>query len=297
MKNKYNIVDFDKAKKKDFISIIIPVYKDYEGLKDTLKSLKKQNFNRSKFEIIVVNDGGDENIRKICKGYKVKCIDIIPRKGSYNARNEGLKVSGGEYVAFIDADIKAPKDWVQSGFNLLQKYDYVGGRVEIDKTKLKMLAHYYEYLTAFDNKEKLRKNHYIPTANLFVKRKVIEKIGAFDKRLYSNGDLEFGNRVYISNEFTMYYDSDLYVVHPPRGKQKLIQKTIRTYKGSKNLSNLYQERFKNLKPPIRVYLKIILFPLYKVITSKRKISLNIRLKLIFWSIYFGFYRLIGIIKN
>lgn len=297
MKNKFNKIEFKYKSQKKFISVIIPVYKDSEGTKDTLESLEEQNLNKSEFEIIIVNDGGDKETEKICKEHEVKIITIIPNKGSYNARNEGLKESRGEYIAFVDADIKVSENWLKLGRELLKKYDYVGGKVEIDKTKLKTLAHYFEYISAFENEKKIKKYNYIPTANLFVKRNIIKELGGFDKRLQSGGDVEFGSRVFSSRKFKMHYNDDLIVVHPPRGQERLLKKYIRVNKGANDLFTLYPNRFAQLKKSKIKFIKTFLFPLFKVITSKRKVPLFVRIQLVFWSVWFGFLRVIAIFKN
>jgi len=291
-------MDKDITKKyiNEFISIIIPVYKDPEGIKDTLDSLVKQDFDKNNYEIIIGNDDGDKETENICKMYNTKVINIIPNKGSYNARNEAIKESKGEYLAFIDADIKASKDWLSNGVKLLKKYDYLGGAVDIDKSSLRNLSHYYEYLTAFNNENKFNKFHYSPTANLFIKRNVLSRLGLFDSKLRSGGDVEFGNRVYISKLFKMAHSNNIRTIHPPRGKKKLINKNIRTLKGTFDLAELYPRRFNNYKFSFTRYFKTLLLPIYKVLTSKREIGFSTKIKLVLWSIHFGTVNLVNLIK-
>jgi glycosyltransferase AglI len=287
---------FSQKIKKDLISIIIPVYNNPKGIEDTLNSLKKQNLNKEKYEIIVANDGGDKKTARICKKFDVRLVNITPNEGSYAARNKGLSIAKGEYIAFIDADIKATSNWLKKGFELLKKYDYIGGQIKIDQTKTKTLADYFEYLSAFDNKKKLEKYHYIPTANLFIKRKIISALGGFDERLRSGGDFEFGDRVHRSKKFKMHYDKNLIVVHPPRGYRKLVKKFIRTTQGTLDLSRLYPERFGKFSYQPRRFIRALVYPLYAVLTSKKKINYLIRLKLLFWSIRIGTINLFYLIK-
>ncbi len=272
-----------------FLTVIIPVYKDPDGIRDTLESLKKQSLGKKDYEIIVTNDGGDDETQKVCEEYGVKVLRLVPNKGSYVARNEALKEAKGEYIAFIDADIEASENWLEKGRNFLKKYDYVGGDVKIDEEKLKTMAHYFEYLTGFENEKKLKNFHYIPTANLFVKRKVFDKVGFFKEDLFSGGDSEFGKRVYEEKKFNMHYSPELYVTHPPRGLESLLKKSVRVTKGSKDLFESNPKKFKSLKPSLLNihFLKSVLSPIFKVITSKRKISVFMRTKLFFWSIWFS----------
>ena len=110
--NRYTQITFKEKEVPSFVSVIIPVYKDAIGLKDTLESLNEQTIDRANFEIIVVNDGGDPDITALCEKYQVRVIEQKPNRGSYYARNKGLEISKGEFIAFVDADIKVPNDWL-----------------------------------------------------------------------------------------------------------------------------------------------------------------------------------------
>lgn len=87
------------------ISIIIPTYNRAELLELTISSVLKQTFDD--YEIIVVDDGSTDNTEE--KIIKVNCDKIIYLKMKHSgiqavARNFGLKVAKGEYIAFIDSD-------------------------------------------------------------------------------------------------------------------------------------------------------------------------------------------------
>ena len=88
------------------LSIIVPVYNKEKYLESTLESLISQNV--VDCEIILVDDGSTDNSPHICDEYKTKDNRIrvlhIPNQGVSNARNTGLNVSNGAYIAFMDAD-------------------------------------------------------------------------------------------------------------------------------------------------------------------------------------------------
>ncbi|HBT18097.1 MAG TPA: hypothetical protein DEB05_14215 [Firmicutes bacterium] len=250
-----------------FISVIIPVYKDVVGLKDTLDSLSNQTIGRDKYEVIVVNDGGEPEIAELCKKYQVQVIEQKPNRGSYYSRNRGLEISKGEYLAFVDADIKVPTDWLKKGIHALKEYDYVAGDIRIDTTKIKSLANYYELKTAFRVNNYILFGHFGPTANLFVKKRVFKEIGGFDERLMSGGDKEFGERIYRFTNFKQSYNDKLFVIHPPRDYKGLLRKLDRVYSGHRQLAILYPERFKLQKIRFIDFLK-------EVFTSPRNVVHN-----------------------
>jgi glycosyltransferase AglI len=284
--NPFISLNFKQTSVSGLISVIIPVYKDVDGLRDTLDSLQKNSAPRNSFEIIVGNDGGSPEITKLCNDYGVIVVEVYPNQGSYTARNAALEISQGEYIAFVDADISVSENWIEIGIDALQSADYVGGAVLIDKAKLKTWAHYLEFATGFNNALKLEKFHYIPTANLFVKRTLIEVVGGFDRRLWSGGDVEFGNRVFDSGNYRMRFNEDLYVIHPPRGYKQLVKKLSRTSEGEERLRDLYPQRFKHNKTTILTPVRLLIQPLYKVVRSQ-KISFLKKVELTPFALWFG----------
>src|SRR5690606_1488969 len=204
----------------------------------TLSSLHNQTLKSNEYEVIVVNDGADPAITSLCNDYGVQVISHKPNRGSYYARNRGVEKSRGEFLAFVDADIKVPVDWLEKGVKALREYDYVAGDIKIDETKVKTLTNYYELKTAFPVRDFFLGGHYGPTANVFVRRRVFEEIGGFDERLQSGGDREFGERIFQFTGFKQAYCKDIAVLHPPRDYRGLIKKLDRVYKGKNDLARL-----------------------------------------------------------
>lgn len=259
-KSEYTTINFKNIAIREFVSVIIPVYNDPSGLVDTLTSLSNQNLDKSRYEIIVANDGGAESISAVCREFTVKEVKINPNRGSYFARNRAIEKSRGEFIACIDADITVSPDWLENGLRALSFADYIGGPVHIDKEKITEPAHYSEYRTAFPFKEYLNKKNFSGAGNLFVRRSVFEEIGGFDERLQSGGDKEFGKRVYETGNFRQFYEDGIAAIHPPRGYKKLVNQRIRIAKGDKVLSVLYPDRFVSRKPSIIPLLFTMLLP-------------------------------------
>lgn len=228
-KCKFTRVDFQCSSIENYISIVIPVYKDAKGLSDTLCSIRNATVSYEDYEIIVANDGGDERIKEVSQKFGAKCVDIVPRSGSYVARNKALEISRGQYIAFTDADVTVCKEWLEYIKNGLSDGDYLVGKTVIDSKNINSLADDYEFATAFQINKRCIVG---PTVNIAVKRSVIEKIGGFDSRLQSGGDYEFGNRVVKHNpKLKRNYIQKMLVIHPPRGHKEMIKKYHRIMKG------------------------------------------------------------------
>ena len=88
------------------VSIVVPVYNVEKYLDKCIQSLLNQTY--ANLEIILVDDGSTDNSSTICDSYKQKeeRIVVIHKEngGVSSARNEGLKVANGKYIAFVDSD-------------------------------------------------------------------------------------------------------------------------------------------------------------------------------------------------
>ena len=88
------------------ISIIVPVYNVAKWLRECMNSLINQSF--KKIEIICVDDGSTDDSGKILDEYAQKDnrIKVIHKEngGLPSARNAGLDIATGEYIAFVDSD-------------------------------------------------------------------------------------------------------------------------------------------------------------------------------------------------
>ena len=93
--------------KKPRFSIIVPVYNVEKYLKRCLDSISKQSF--TDYEVIIVNDGSTDNSSSIISKYPYKAINQ-ENQGLSMARNNGVKVSRGDYLIFLDSDDYIEKD-------------------------------------------------------------------------------------------------------------------------------------------------------------------------------------------
>lgn len=88
------------------ISIIVPVYNVSKYLPECLDSILGQTYRD--LEIILIDDGSADGSGTLCDKYAEKDSRIIvihqKNAGSANARNAGLRIASGEYLAFVDSD-------------------------------------------------------------------------------------------------------------------------------------------------------------------------------------------------
>lgn len=105
------------------VSIIVPVYNKEKFLDKLLKSLLDQSYKN--IEILLIDDGSKDNSLKICKSYKDERIKVIHKEngGVSSARNIGLEIAKGDYIAFVDADDYIEKDYIKKLVTNIKKYD------------------------------------------------------------------------------------------------------------------------------------------------------------------------------
>lgn len=94
------------------ISVIVPVYNVAHRLDKCIQSIVNQTYPH--LEIILVDDGSRDNSGEICDQWKEKDDRIVvihkPNGGMSSARNAGLDIANGEWIAFVDSDDYIERD-------------------------------------------------------------------------------------------------------------------------------------------------------------------------------------------
>lgn len=242
-----------QTNKKMIFSIIIPSYNNGRQLINTLKNLALQNYPRDEYEITVVDDGSTDNTKKALRNFigqypslNLKAIHfprVVERTAGDArfraglARNLGVKYSKGEILAFLDADILVPPDYLQrlerehrqADVILLQRYHLKTNAplkdLFFNRKKIKSWYYIEEksywgnfYKKGFDKVKIPWK--YICTYGLSLSKKDFQSVGVFGKNFifYGFEDTDLGYRLFKqSKKFLL---SDIQVYHQaPSQKQ------------------------------------------------------------------------------
>lgn len=102
------------------LSIVIPYYNTYELTKQLINLLVMQY--TSETEIILVDDGCNEKRFDLYKEDNFKIIHQ-PNKGVSNARNTGIEIAQGQYIAFIDSDDMVMPNYIETLLELIKSHD------------------------------------------------------------------------------------------------------------------------------------------------------------------------------
>ncbi len=110
----------------ELISVIIPVYNVQKYLLRCVESVKNQT--HKNLEIILVDDGSPDDCPKMCdrmanEDQRIKVIHK-PNGGQGLARNSGIEIATGKYVAFIDSDDWISEDYIENLYLAITQNDY-----------------------------------------------------------------------------------------------------------------------------------------------------------------------------
>lgn len=93
----------NKKRENPLVSVIIPTFNRGWILKEAIDSVLAQNF--EDFELIVIDDGSTDNTQPILNSYKNDITAFTQNnKGVSAARNMGITLSSGRFIAFLDSD-------------------------------------------------------------------------------------------------------------------------------------------------------------------------------------------------
>ncbi len=225
-----------------FVSVIIPVLTNADGLRRCLKPLNQQSYAKDKYEILVVDNGSTDNIDDVVNAFsQAKLLsEVYPSQAA--ARNTGLLAAKGEIVALTDSDCIPALNWIENGIGKLvhaPECDYVGGKISIffrDPHK-PTACELYESLFAFPQEKYIREIRYSTTANLFARMSVFNDVGLFNPASYTGSDEEWGKKVYARG-YKQFYAENAEIRHPARRSWKQLsskQARIRVARYKKSL--------------------------------------------------------------
>ncbi len=244
------------------ISVIIPAYKKVDLLYRSLESLEKQTF--PDFEVVLINNGSDENIDVIFNHFlskkilNIKYFRIEKNVGVMGAYNFALKNLEGEYITFLDSDDEYLPCKIEEQYAIFLKnltIDIVACLYEVDKFGDRYVPNRNKDFEKILNPEQsiglFIQNNWslIPNALMF-KKSLLDNIDFFDQRFKIAGDIDFainilkiGNfygiskplfRYYIHSENTSGLTSKIKCIDSAKDQELLFKKHIDVYRLSKS---------------------------------------------------------------
>ena len=203
------------------VSVVIPAYNCAGTIVGLIDSLKRQS--RAPLEIIVIDDHSRDETADLAQSLSVKVLRNSRNIGPAFCRNRGIQESKGEILAFVDSDCICELDWVQQIEHLFEndQKDVVMGKVCFyPQTNFSRAVCDLGWpaggTVGFEKVWKIgadSRTDHISSCNFAVRRRVIEKYGAFDERFPLFGeDVELSER-WVASQVRIYYCPALKVEH------------------------------------------------------------------------------------
>ncbi len=182
------------------VSIIIPAYNAQKYIRETIQSVLDQTY--SNWELIIVNDGSNDNTEEIVERFNDPRLRYFkqPNAGVSTSRNNGLEMSKGEYIAFLDADDIWLPDNLSEKITFLEHHQDCGlvhGDTQVINEKSEKQKIIYQGKSGWILDDLLLWNGCcIPApSSILIQRNIIKKTGNWDPQLSTAADQEFFFRV------------------------------------------------------------------------------------------------------
>ncbi|PQP34941.1 hypothetical protein C6A37_05125 [Desulfobacteraceae bacterium SEEP-SAG9] len=184
------------------VSVIIPAYNRAKVIERAINSAIAQTFRD--LEIIVVDDGSTDNTRDVVQALDDERIRYIRREnnaGPGAARNEGMRIAEGEFIAFLDSDDEWFPGKTAKQVKLLESLSedwgicYTGSRIIKDGTITKIREGNSSAKGYAFKKYVLDKIFLMTPTAVMIRRDCVNRVGMFDDRLLCEEDTDFFFRI------------------------------------------------------------------------------------------------------
>jgi glycosyltransferase involved in cell wall biosynthesis len=229
------------------VSVIIPVYQSARTIREALDSVFAQTIPLA--EVIVVDDGSTDNLDQELEPFMDR-IFVLKQKnsGAAAARNNGIRHSSGDVIAFLDADDIWLVDKLERQLHLFdnQQVGVVFGNVFLGYQGVLQQKTYFDLY-------KPERGHvflplfaqdFIPILSVLVRRMVFEQVGLFDESIQNVEDYDLLLRMAQVCEFDYVLEAiAVYWLSPQQISKKFIQYASMLLRLKENTYRINQTAF------------------------------------------------------
>lgn len=234
------------------VSVIIPSHNRKLLLCRSLDALRQQTYPLDRFEVVVVldgcNDGTPEMLRRYSTPFKMRYLEQ-PQQGASAARNLGANQATGDLLIFLDDDIEARPDLIQSHVNAQQgsQFQVVIGysptMLAGEKSFFSMeLQSWWEAM--FDEiNQPGHRYHYTDmlSGNFSIPREVFQSLGGFNPDLAVHEDYDLGWRLIRADVAMVFSPTALGLHHEQSDLKRALQRKYQEGIADVRLGRLYPE--------------------------------------------------------
>lgn len=225
------------------VSAVIPAHNEARTLADCLESLLAQTYRH--IEIIVVDDGSQDNTAEVARRYGVRLIRHELCRGEAAARTTGSQAATGDIVLHGEADAVYPPTYVENAVRYFRDPEVMAvacGRIMVRPELRGLVADYFRVRREASYLARLAGRKAVYGCHL-VRREVFDRVGYYDSRCVVGTDADLALRIQQAGLKTA-WARDIYFFH--RDPHTLRAFIRRTFKGNL-LRREFMERW-NLWP-------------------------------------------------
>ncbi|ALA58574.1 glycosyltransferase [Nitrospira moscoviensis] len=184
------------------VSVIIPTFNRPHQLQRAVESVLAQTY--MNVEILVVNDGGEDVagvLAAVPHPEKIVSVRYGVNRDRAAARNSGLKLARGKYIAYLDDDDRFLPDHLETLVAFLETHDYRvaysdAWRVHEERRKDRYVETKRDVPYSYDfDATRLLISNYIPVLSVMHERACLDEVGLFDEQLTSHEDWDLWIRL------------------------------------------------------------------------------------------------------
>jgi len=207
------------------VSIIIPTYRHRDFIRRTLDSVFAQTMRD--YEVIVINDGSPDDTKSVLepliKANRIRYVEQ-ENQGQSNARNRGIEMAKGEYIAFLDDDDLWPADklgWQSNFLETNADAGLIGGVLQrIDENDHFMGKGNFHPLITFESL--FAENPFLSPGQTLIRTKILKDLGMLSSEIWGADDWDLWFR--ISKKFKIIMKDRLalfYRLHPGNASKQI----------------------------------------------------------------------------
>lgn len=188
-------------------SVVIPLYNKEKSIKSTLESVLNQSF--PEFEILVVNDGSNDNSKDVVLSLSDSRIRLINKEngGVSSARNTGIENANYEWIAFLDGDDLYHENFLENIHYLINSYPqaevYFTGFAQINSKTTYKSVHSFPgegYIDNYFKAVNLIGKTIISSSSVVIKKSRLKSVNGFNTKLTRGEDLDLWERLSKSSK-------------------------------------------------------------------------------------------------
>jgi len=259
-------------------SIIVPAKNEESVIGRLLDRLENQEYDRSKFDIIIVEDGSTDNTLYVCKNYE-KMYDNLTvihlnstnvTNGKSRALNYALQNAKGEIIGIFDADTVPKLDtlaYVSSKFSD-PNIAAVQGRlipINVRESTTARFASLEELFYEYSISGRARLGFFVPLEGTctFIRKSVLNELGGWNEESLTE-DLDLSLKIISKGYKIVYSPSTIAWREVPISLRSLIKQRLRWYRGHFEVSL----KVNKIKFDLRIIdgLMIVASPIFMVLS-------------------------------